>query len=130
GTDGVKQDIDGVVAGGIEAPESMLESERGEGERIVLRGGPQVEPDARETPRLGDRPVVGDVGIIIPNEAIPQGGHVGHEREAHDQQRSPGENAVGTGCIDTFSTERRARIAAPGTLVTPPGSMVRATSDR
>ena len=82
----VQQHVDEVIAEGLDSPEVMLEPEAREGERVVLRDGAGLEPDAPEPVERPQRRVGRDVRVVVPDEARAQGWEVGRddeEREGH-----------------------------------------------
>ncbi len=86
GIAGVQQYIDDVVPDGVQTPESVFEIEQGEGQWVVLAVRPHIEPDPRKPPGLFESEVFRDVDVVIPDEAVTHGRHVGGERAAHDHQ--------------------------------------------
>jgi len=77
GAGGVEGDIDEVIGQGIQAPKLVLEPKAGEDKRVV--NCPGAGPDGREAEWADDAGVMGEVVIVIPDEAGVPNADVGEE---------------------------------------------------
>ena len=82
----MEEDVDEVVAEGVEPPEELLDPERREDERVVLLVRVRVGPDRREPREAVERLVLGDVGRVVPDEAGAEGRDVGHDDRGHEEE--------------------------------------------
>ncbi len=99
----VERDVDEVVPERVVAPEPVLDPEGGVGERVVLLGRPELEPDSPEPVerlQLRTRHVRG----VVPEPLAVPGRSIREERhDQQDQQEKPG------GCPAGGSAFRRSR---------------------
>jgi hypothetical protein len=65
----MEEDIDNVVAHGLEFPEMIFHPETRVGEGIILVKPSRLEPYLPEAAETSQSRICGDVGIVIPDEA-------------------------------------------------------------
>ncbi len=123
-TDPMEEDVDDVVSEGVEPPDSLLDPVGREDERVVLLVRPRVGPDPREAPGTVQRPVLGDVGRVVPDEPGCEDRQVGGD-DREEERGSEGRagfllhvsnSAPRAGCPHTRAPERE---AAPYLLKNP-----------
>jgi hypothetical protein len=102
GTEGMKEDIDGMVPVRGGAPETPLDPERGPGERVVI-SGLLGSPDVAESFGKLDESVAGESDVVVPGESGREGGDVDEEGEDEEGDAlkagvfPEGKGAVGIG---------------------------------
>jgi hypothetical protein len=85
--EGVTEDVDDVVAGRIELPELVLDPEGRVDQRVVLGGGPEIEPDPLQSVRGPQHGVLDDVFVVVPDESVVQDGPIRHQGHGEQQTR-------------------------------------------
>ena len=94
----MQQNIDPVITGWVELPQRVLEAEGGVREGKILRRRVGGKPDAPQAVGCGEQRIVGDVLIVVPNEAGPPRGLIGEDNGGNQQQtEQPGQERTGTG---------------------------------
>ncbi len=83
---GVEEDVDEVVPERTQAPEVLLEPERREDERVVLLARLRLGPDQGERVRPVERRVLGQVGVVVPDETRLKRRQVGRDDSRHQRQ--------------------------------------------
>ncbi|OQA27712.1 MAG: hypothetical protein BWY59_01027 [Verrucomicrobia bacterium ADurb.Bin345] len=97
GVQRVQQNIYRVIARRVEAPQTVFNPEACVRHRVVLRGRPQVEPDAAQAGGGVQRRIFGHVRIVIPDITAAQRGDVGYERRGEDGEQPREKPRVGAG---------------------------------
>jgi len=89
GVEAVQQNVHEMIAQRVQSPELMLQPERGINQRKILRLGVGGKPDFMQTVGIRQHWIIGDVFVIIPDVAAPQGGQISCQRR-YDEQPGQG----------------------------------------
>ena len=69
---GMKSQIDGMITEGMKPPKMILQPKGGVDQRIVLRRGGRIEPDAPQTGQTAQGLVAGHIAVIVPDKPAAQ----------------------------------------------------------
>ena len=83
---GVQEDVVEVVAEGLQLPERILDPETRIHEWVVLRGRTGLEPERIQAIEGAQRHVLGDVRIVVPDEARLGRGKIGGQRDPQQDE--------------------------------------------
>src|SRR6266478_5178084 len=83
----MKENVNPVIAGRIQSPKGMLDAEARISKREVLRRRIEGEPNPAYTIWCSQQFIIGDVGIIVPEEAATPRRPVNQDRDGREQQK-------------------------------------------